>query len=190
MAKANQAKAESARLQSIFERKAHASGNPKLVQQLKDARVKLAEIHTVEKAYNPATGEINPNVFGKRLQDAKPLGEEFKKIAEFNKAFPKFAKSAEGAQAPGVSKINAPVAIGVGSVIGGMPGYAAGLASMLVPGAVRKAMLSPSFQRKYAILAEQSPREANKLLKFAASGNVTPNKLNAALLAASSKQEK
>ena len=75
-------------------------------------------------------------------------------------------------------------------MIGGFPGYVAGLASMTVPAGVRKLMLSPSFQKKYAILAEQTPREANKLLKFAASGKATPNKLNAALIAASSKKDK
>lgn len=190
VAKADAAKREAARLQATFETKAQAAGKPELVNELKNARVKLAEIHTLEDAYNPATGEINPNVFGKRLQNGKPLSGEFKKIAEFNKAFPKFAKSAEGAQVPGVSKVNAPVAIGLGAMVGDVGGFATGMGAMLIPDAVRKYMLSPKFQSKYAIIAKQSPREANKLLKLAASGNATPNKLNAALLAASSKKDK
>ena len=48
---------------------ANAAGNPNLVNDLKQARVKLAQIHSVQTAVNPATGNIDGRIIGDAYKD-------------------------------------------------------------------------------------------------------------------------
>lgn len=83
---------------------AQASGNPELVSALKQARVDIAKIHTVDKAVNVGTGDADAAFFGKQLNNGKPLSGELKVIGQFQQAFPSYTRESPKVPAAGVSK--------------------------------------------------------------------------------------
>jgi hypothetical protein len=78
-------------LESQLEELAKYHKKPDLINELKNARRELAKAHTVNKAMNPATGDISANVF-KSMLGKVPLSGEAKTIADFASGFGKIAR--------------------------------------------------------------------------------------------------
>jgi hypothetical protein len=175
-----------------FENRALAAGKPELVPELRKARTEIAKIYTVDKARNVATGEIDPVVLGRELDKSpKKISGELKQIGEFQQAFPKFAKTAEMAQTPGVSKIEGVVALGGGvggGAAGGPLGALIGGGVPLLSSPVRALLLSKAYQSRLADLMTKNPSKVKRFLANATNKTVTKNALMG-LIASDKKQQ-
>lgn len=79
-------------LENQLEKVAVANNQPDLVAQLKQARVEIAKVHTVEKATNPITGSVNARQLAKQMDKNVPLSGELELAAKFSKTFPNVTK--------------------------------------------------------------------------------------------------
>lgn len=143
--------ADALNLEDKIEAIAIEKGSPALLKQLQQSRKLLAQSYDIKRALNPATGDVNAQVLGKMLDKGKPLSGELKTIANFSKAFSKFAGEGSKAQAPGVSKLEALVGLGLaggGAGLMGPEGAALGGLALLSP-VTRNAMLSKGFQKAF-----------------------------------------
>jgi hypothetical protein len=116
-----------------------------LVEALKAARVKIAQIHTVESAMTKG-GHVDAKAIAK-LGERAPLSGPLKTIADFAGQFPKAVQTPE--KVGGMATALRPtVGAGIGTVIGGPAGaVVGGGAGVAVPWAAREAMLSTVGQR-------------------------------------------
>lgn len=116
------------KLENDLEAVANQHGQSDIVKNLREARVNIAKVHTVENALNDATGDVSARTVlaqGKRLK----LTDQAKQISDFAKAFPQVAKNGANVPAAGVSKVEAMMAsllAGGGGAAFGLPGIAAG----------------------------------------------------------------
>jgi hypothetical protein len=102
-------------LESQLEELAKYHKKPDLINELKNARRELAKAHTVNKAMNPATGDISANVF-KSMLGKVPLSGEAKTIADFASGFGKVAKMPAAGEPTNFSILDAAMAFhGVGT---------------------------------------------------------------------------
>ena len=62
---------------------AQRAGEPDLVDKLRKARVDYAKAYTVDKALNPASGDVNAQVFASLYNSGAPITDEGKIIAQF-----------------------------------------------------------------------------------------------------------
>ena len=129
-------------LQSIEQQ---AASNPQLVQQLKDARVQIAKIHSVENATNVGTGSVDASALGRALDRGAPLSGELKTLAQFQQAFPQYMREGSKIPTPGVSKSEALTAALLGTAV-----HPAAGALPLVSGPVRSMLLSKPYQKMMA----------------------------------------
>lgn len=142
--------AESKRLEGYIEDIASNAGKPKLVEELRDARVKIAKTFDVERALNVATGDVSAATLGKMVDKGKPVSGGLATAGKFQQAFPSYARDGEKIPTPGVSKSEA-----LASSVLGLGGYAAlgpyGAAMAALPlasGPVRSGLLSRYGQSK------------------------------------------
>jgi hypothetical protein len=178
------AKALSNRAKAIeieFENRAIAAGKPELVPQLREARTNIAKIYSVDKARNVATGDIDPRIIGAQLDKApKKITGELKQVGEFQQAFPKYAKSGENAQTPGVSKIEAVTSIGGGmggAALGGPLGGFVGAMLPLASTPVRSMLLSKWYQNKLLDAMTRNPSKIKSFMNKATNKTVNKNAL-------------
>lgn len=162
--------------------------NADLIPGLRDARKTIAQTFTVQKALNPATGDVNPSVFAKALAKGVPLTGEQELIGRFASAFPQFAGRGPSTPTPNVSALEAiaapALAIGGHAAAGGA-GMLAG-AIPLLRSPVRNVLLSDWFQRNYANPSEikgtatgVTPQALRSLIATDASnGMLTPGSVN------------
>lgn len=145
------ADAEVAKLENELEDLAQRNNKPDLLNSLRQSRQELAKIHTVEKAMNPATGEINAANFKREYNKNVPLTGQAKVIADFANAFPSESRLGSNVPAPDVSKLNAVLtgaAGAAGGASGGIPGgIMSGTAAYLAPSIARKMALSKALQK-------------------------------------------
>ena len=66
--------------------------SPEAVTAFKAARTQIAKTYAADKAMNPATGEINPQVYARALANKVPLSGAGKQIGELASAFPRSAQ--------------------------------------------------------------------------------------------------
>lgn len=156
---ANEADAKVAKLENELEELATIHNKPELANQLKQSRKELAKIYTVEKAMNPATGEINAGNFKQQYNKNVPLTGEAKIIADFANSFPQLAREGSKVPAPDVSQTKAITSLlggsggaGVGALMGGPPGAAIGATMaaatpFVVPPAAKAIALSKFLQK-------------------------------------------
>jgi hypothetical protein len=78
-----------------LERHAGDSGQPQLVNQLRAARVKIAQTYAVEDAMNKSTGRVSGQALGRLYQNGAPLTGELATIARAALAAPKAFKSVD-----------------------------------------------------------------------------------------------
>jgi len=127
-------------------------GPSNVVPQLRDARHEIAKMHTVEEALNPATGDLNAHVFGRRILAGKPLRGDQEIIGNFAAAFPQLTRPRAGTPTPGVSALEAaaiPLAVLGGHAAAGPGGIlAGGLPLLREP--TRNLLLSDWYQKRFA----------------------------------------
>lgn len=82
-------------LEDLIERNLQVSGDSALLDGYRAARQTLAKTYDVEKALNPASGNVDANALAKALKKGRPLNEELKTIAEFASQFPKANQTIE-----------------------------------------------------------------------------------------------
>lgn len=149
LARARTAEELAGRLEDKIEEAAVVVGRPELVDQLRAARVRIAKAHQVEQALNLSDANVSAPILGRSFDKGAPLNGPLKTVAQFQQAFPAFAREGATVPAPGVSKLNFVTSLGLGA-----GGYAAagptGLLAATIPlmdGPMRKLVLSPSYQR-------------------------------------------
>jgi hypothetical protein len=148
-------------------------GPSNVVPNLQAARQEIAQSHTLEKALNTATGDVNAHVFGQRVKAGKPVSGYQKLIGDFAAAFPQVTKPGAGSPTPGVSALEA-MAVPVAAMIGhGSTGNASGLLAGGLPllrSPVRNLLLSKWYQKQFAkepsSMRSLSPDEMGALSKF------------------------
>jgi len=143
-------------LEDLVERNLEKSGDKVLLESYRDARKTLAKTHSVSKAVDVSTGNINANKLVGELQKGKLKDGELKDIAEFAQAFPKAAQNiSKMGSLPQTSPLDV-ASVSTISMMAGHPGYMALLA--LRP-AARKAALSKYVQGGL-IAAKKAPSKA------------------------------
>ena len=128
-------------------------GPSNVIPNLRATRQEIAQAHTLEKALNPATGDVNAHVFGQRVLADKPLSGDQQLIGDFAAAFPKVTRPAAGSPTPGVSALEAagvPATALAGALATGSPAgiLAGGIPLLRAP--VRNMLLSKWYQKQFA----------------------------------------
>ena len=148
-------------------------GPSNVVPNLRQARQEIAQSHTLEKALNPATGDINAQVLAQRVKSGKPVSGDQELIGNFAAAFPQLTKPGAGAPTPGVSALEAmavPLAAMAGhATTGNAPGLLAG-GLPLLRSPVRNMLLSKWYQKQFAkepsTLGPMTPEQMGALSKM------------------------
>lgn len=146
-------------LEGDIERIARASGQPNLLNELKEARTLYAKTYDIERALIPGTGNVSAPAIGNLLKTSKgkKLTGELEVIGKFAKAFPREARESVSVPSPSISGTDA-----LSSAILGMEGYgmagrkgilAAGLPYLRSP--ARDVALSRPIQNR--LIAEPAP---------------------------------
>lgn len=123
-------------------------GGEGLLDSLKAARVKLAQLHTVESAMTSG-GHVDAKLIAK-MGERFPLSGELKTVSDFAGNFPKAVQTPE--KIGSMSHLLRPgIGAGIGTVLGGPAGTAVGtVAGVAAPWTIRKALLSGVGQRALA----------------------------------------
>lgn len=123
-AQTEEAKAD--QIEQQLETVAHSAGQPQLVDQLRAARKVIAQTYTVEKALNPANGDVSARIIGSSYKQGKPLTDGLDTIGRFYNGFKQFAGDAAATPSPGVGKTKAFASMLLGEA-GGTHGGPAGM---------------------------------------------------------------
>jgi hypothetical protein len=135
----------SAALEDLVERNLQGQGNTQALEAYRAARQTLAKTYDIEKALNPASGNVDANKLAALLKKGRPLTGELKTIAEFSSSFPKATQTVEKmGSLPQTSPLDW-AAMGLGSAATGNPLMMAGV---LARPAARAATLSPMVQNR------------------------------------------
>lgn len=110
-------------LESAIERHLQRGGKQsvEMLQNFRQARQLIAKTYTVERAFNPATGNVSGTKLGAQLTKGKPLSGELRAAGEFAQAFPKAAREFNESL-PGISPLDFYASGGV-SAMSGSPKY-------------------------------------------------------------------
>lgn len=82
-------------IEDLVQRNLSAAGKPELVQAFKEARQLIAKTYSVEKAFNPATGNVVGNKLASQLTKGAPLSGDLKLAARWAQAFPKVSNAVD-----------------------------------------------------------------------------------------------
>jgi len=173
------ADAKVAKLETEIEDLAKIHNKPDLLNELKQSRKELAKVHTIEKALNPATGEINAANIKQQYNKNVPLTDEAKVISDFGNSFPQLSREGSKVPNPDVSQTKAITSFlgsgggaGAGALIGGPAGAAGGallgmVAPMTIPPTAKAIALSKFLQK----LPNYEPSMIKKLMKESPKAN-------------------
>jgi hypothetical protein len=150
LAKAKQADALASSIENTLEKYAESRGATDLLPALRDARKRIAQTYTVERALNEATGSIDATVLGKLFKKGKPLSGGLEQVGRFGSAFPTVAKLPERIGSPDAHNLRSVASMGLGAV-GGVGAGPLGLLAAGIPYAApplaRSIMFSRPMQR-------------------------------------------
>jgi hypothetical protein len=134
-------KSVSKAIEDVIQRNLAAAGKPELVEKFKEARQLIAKSHTVEGAFNPATGNVVGVQLASQLAKKKPLTGDLKIAGRFAQAFPKASNAIDDSG----SVRNLDVMMGAGvSAASKEPGW---LLYPFARQAAREFLLSPTGQK-------------------------------------------
>lgn len=134
-------------LEDLVDRNLASSGNQELLETYRGARQTLAKVYDVEKALNPASGNVDAKKVANLLKKGR-LTDELKQIGEFAGSFPKAAQTLENmGSLPQTSPLDWTAAGGIAAATGGSPIAALGL---IARPAARATALSPFVQNRLA----------------------------------------
>lgn len=141
-------RAASDAIEDAIERQLQTNGNTQGLQALRDARRRIAQTYTVEKALaNPTSGNVDAKKLAKELAKDRPLTGGMRQAAEFAGAFPKAAQTPEAmGSLPGFSPLDVYASGGMTAATGN-PLMMAGV---LARPAARAAVLSAPVQNRLA----------------------------------------
>lgn len=132
-------------LEGLIERNLDEAGQPELLTQFRDARTTLAKVFDVERALNPASGNVDAAKFAALLKKGRPLSGELRQVAEFASQFPKAVQMPERmGSLPGLS----PLDFGAAGTIGAVTGEPTALAGIFGRPMARAAALSSPVQSR------------------------------------------
>lgn len=135
-------------LEDLIDRNLAATGQSGLLDGYRAARQTLAKVYDVEKAMNPATGNVDATKLAALLKKGRPLSGELKTAAEFAAQFPKAAQTVEKmGSLPQTSPLDWTAATGL-SLATSNPLMMAGA---LARPAARATALSPLVQNRLAV---------------------------------------
>lgn len=168
--------AEVSNLESQLETLAQTHNMPDLVQNLRQSRVDLAKINSIDRALNTSTGDVVASELKSQWIKDAPLTGQAKAIAEFGDAFPTISREGSKVPNPEVSQTKAIISYlgggggaGTGAVLGGPPGAAIGAllgiaGPMTIPPTAKALALSKMLQKQktYKPGSLQSLPKANK----------------------------
>jgi hypothetical protein len=143
-----------------LERQAEQTGNKGLVDQLRKARVRIAQTYAVEDAMNKATGQVSAALLGKLFQNGATLTDELQTVARTAIAFPQSMKDVAPASGNPFTVVDFLVAAG---------GYAhnpALLSAIVARPGIRKALQTKIAQR----MATAGPTATGQAIQQAAPG--------------------
>lgn len=140
-------------LEDLIERNLQQTqGSKELLDNYRSARQILAKTYDVEKALNPATGNIDASKLSASLKKGRPMTGELREVAEFASTFPKAAQLTEKmGSLPQLSPLDYLATIGAGAATGSP----LSLATLAARPAARTLALSPVFQRGLGVSAER-----------------------------------
>jgi len=146
-------------LEDLIDRNLTQVGDTTTLDAYRAARQTLAKTYDIEKALNPATGNVDAAKLAQALKKGRPLSGELKTIAEFANAFPKAAQTVERmGSLPGISPLDFG-ALGTASAITANPALMAGVVARP---AARAATLSNFVQNR---LQPSAPSQLEQLLQ-------------------------
>ncbi len=143
----------SAAIEDLIERSLASQGADDLLTGFRDARTTLAKAYDVEKALNPATGNVDASRFAALLKKGRPLTGELRQIGEFAGTFPTAAKLAERM---GSLPQTSPLDWAAMATISGMTGNPLAMAGVAGRPAARALALSPVVQTRLTPQAAQA----------------------------------
>lgn len=150
LAKARAADALSNQIEGTLEKYAVSRGASDLLPALREARKKIAQTYTVERALNEATGSIDATVLGRLYNKGKPLSDGLETVGRFGSAFPTVAKLPEKVGSPDTHNLRTVGSLMLGAIGGagaGPAGLAAAAIPYLAPPVARSVMFSKPMQR-------------------------------------------
>jgi hypothetical protein len=142
----------SAALEDLIDRNLTTKGDAKLLEAYRAARQTLAKTYDVERALNPASGNVDANKLAQALKKGRPLSDDLKKIAEFSSSFPKAAQTPERM---GSLPQTSPLDWTGAAIATGASGSPLGLLGLVARPAARQMTLSPMVQNRLAQTASQ-----------------------------------
>lgn len=175
LVKAKDARNLSDMLEQSLQGEAGSAGRPELIRQLSEARKQIAKTYDIERAINPATGDVSAPIIGALLKKGRPLTEELKTIGNFQQAFPSYAREAVKIPTPGVSKseaLSAALLGTAGAVAGGPMGVALG-ALPLLSGPARSLILSKPYQSLMANVPKATSPKTLRLAEMLMNNKIT-----------------
>jgi hypothetical protein len=142
----------SAALEDLIDRNLTTKGDTQLLEAYRAARQTLAKTYDVERALNPASGNVDANKLAQALKKGRPLSDDLKKIAEFSSSFPKAAQTPERM---GSLPQTSPLDWTGAAIATGASGSPLGLLGLVARPAARQMTLSPMVQNRLAQTASQ-----------------------------------
>lgn len=135
------AKAAALAIEEQIDRGLSASGDTAAISAFREARKAIAKTYSVQKALNPATGDVSATALAKQFQAGRPLSDELLTIGQVASAFPKATQALK--ESP---KALSPLDFAVGAIGAGSSGPLAAVTMAARP-AVRSLLLSGPYQR-------------------------------------------
>lgn len=134
-------------LDGQLQRHVEAAGNGALANAYRNARVKLAKIHSVEDALNAESGNVSAVQLGRMLDKGAPLSGNLLKIAQTARRFPKAVQNTEAMPNAGMEFADPALGAG-GAGIAAASGVnpLVGVPLMLARPAARQVLQSDAYQ--------------------------------------------
>jgi hypothetical protein len=157
--------------------------DPKVLADLRAARVNMAKTYDYERATNLATGQLDPQVIAKMAAEGKPLTGTLAKIGNVASNYPEVSKGGLLNEPTWRETLPRSGAAGtVGGIIGssfGLPGAIAGGAAgaaigNVASGALARGMIKPGFQAAKAMPPDFRPPAMNNLQPGTNINNLRP----------------
>lgn len=142
LAKAKNAENVAKQIDSFLTTELKAKGLDDLLTKLKSARVQIAKTHSVEKALNPVTGNVDAKKLAAQLEKGKPLSGGLKTAGQFASQFKQAAQMPEKmGSTPGFSPLDVVLAGGASAALGDVSGAALGFLRPAVRGLTTSDMI-------------------------------------------------
>ena len=146
--------------------------DPKILADLRAARINMAKTYDYERATNLATGQLDPQVIARMAAEGKPLTGTLAKIGNVAANYPEVSKGGllneptwretlprSGFAGTAGALLGSPFGL-AGSIAGGATGAAVG---NIVSGAMARNMANPRFQATKAMPPDYRPTVVNNL---------------------------